>query len=187
MKVLKWIFIVILSLVVLTTGIGFMMPEEVTVTTTEEIKLPPYEVFHFVAGFVDRTAWDPWIKADTAVECTFDIKPGYTGSTYKWDGPKIGPGMMVVDSVVPGSYLLNKVSFSRGEPIPEEWIFVASENGTIITWTISMSSASPFGRIMNAMFRGMIQKTIDSGKEDLKNYLEASGVTMSTAEEAAAQ
>ena len=180
MKVLKWVLIVILVLVVITAGIGFMMPKEVKVTVTEEIALPPYKVFHFVAGFVDRTSWDPWIKTDTATECTFDIKPGYTGSTYKWQGPKIGTGLMEVDSVVIGSYLHNKVSFSRGAPVPEEWIFTPSEEGTGFTWTITMSSPSPFGRIMNSMFRGMIQKTMESGKADLKNYLETNGVTMST-------
>lgn len=180
MKVLKWILIVILVLVVLTAGIGFMMPKEVKVTVTEEISLPPYKVFHFVAGFVDRTAWDPWIKADTATECTFDVKPGYTGSTYKWQGPKIGTGMMEVDSVVIGSYLHNKVSFSRGEPVPEEWIFTPTDNGTAFSWTVTMSSPSPFGRIMNAMFKGMILKTMESGRTDLRNYLETNGVTMST-------
>lgn len=180
MKALKWVLIVILVLVVLTAGIGFMMPKEAKVTVTEEIALPPYKVFHFVAGFVDRTAWDPWIKADTATECTFDIKPGYTGSTYKWQGPKIGTGMMEVDSVVIGSYLHNKVSFSRGNPVPEEWVFTQTEKGTEVTWTIKMSSSSPFGRIMNSIFRGMIQKTMESGKADLKSYLEANRVTMST-------
>lgn len=180
MKALKWSFIVIMLIVALIIAAGFIMPKEVTVSVTEEVNLPPYKVFHFVAGFVDRTAWDPWIKADTAAEFSFDIKPGYTGSTYKWDGPKIGPGMMEVDSVMPGSYLLNSVSFSRGEPIPEEWTFAPSENGTALTWTIRMSSSSPIGRLMNSMFKGMIQKTIDSGKTDLKNYLETNGVVVST-------
>ncbi len=179
MKVLKWILIVILVLVVLTAGIGFMMPKEVKVTVTEEITLPPYKVFHFVAGFVDRTAWDPWIKSDTATECTFDIKPGYTGSTYMWQGPKIGTGMMEVDSVAIRSYLHNQVSFSRGEPIPEEWFFTATEKGTSFTWSVIMKSSSPFGRIMNSMFKGMILKTMESGRIDLKNYLETKGVTMS--------
>ncbi len=179
MKALKWILLVILVLLVLIVGIGYMMPKEVTVTTSEEINVPPAKVFHFIAGFVDRTAWDPWIKDDTAAKCTFDIKAGYVGSKYSWEGPKVGKGMMVVDSVVPGSYLLNSVSFTKGTPIPEEWTFTPAEKGTNLTWTINMSSGSPVGRLMNSMLKGMIQRTIDSGKVDLKNYLETHEVKMS--------
>ena len=185
MKALKWILLVILLLLVLIIGIGYIMPKEVTVTTSEEINVPPARVFHFVAGFVDRTAWDPWIKADTAARLTFDIKDGYVGSKYSWDGPKVGKGMMVVDSVAPGSYILNSVSFAKGAPVPEEWTFTPAGNGTNLTWTIKMISGSPIGRIMNSMFKGMIQKTIDSGKADLKNYLETHDVKMSKLSEIA--
>ena len=179
MKALKWVLIVVLVLLVLIVGIGYIMPKEVTVTTSEEINVPPAKVFHFVAGFVDRTAWDPWIKDDTAAQTTFDIKSGYVGSKYNWEGPKVGTGMMVVDSIVPGSYLLNSVSFAKGMTIPEEWTFTPTDKGTSLTWTITMSSGSPVGRLMNSMFKGMIQKTIDGGKVVLKNYLETHEVVMS--------
>ena len=179
MKVLKWIFIVILALLAIVTVIGFAMPRYTKVTVTEEINLPPAKVFHFVAGFVDRTAWDPWIKADTAVKCTFDIVPGYIGSKYNWDGPVVGKGMMQVDSVVFGSYILNKVSLMPGKFIPEEWIFTPSGNGTTLTWTITMSSGSPFGRLANKAFSGIILKTMNGGKTELKSYLEAHGVQLS--------
>ena len=48
MKVLKWIFIVLVALLAILIIIGFAMPKEVKVTTTEEIKLSPAKVFHFV-------------------------------------------------------------------------------------------------------------------------------------------
>jgi len=185
MKALKWILIVILLLLVLIVGIGYIMPREVKVTTTEEINVPPAKVFHFVAGFVDRTAWDPWIRDDTAAQTTFDIKSGYVGSKYEWEGPKVGQGVMEVDSIVPGSYLLNSVTFSQGMTIPEEWTFTPTDKGTSLTWTITMSSGSPVGRLMNSIFKSMIQKTIDSGKTDLKNYLETHDVTMSKLSEIA--
>ncbi|MDM8002545.1 MAG: SRPBCC family protein, partial [Bacteroidota bacterium] len=179
MKVLKWIFIVVLALLAIVTVIGFAMPKDTKVTVTEEINLPPAKVFHFVAGFVDRTAWDPWIKADTAVKCTFDIVPGYIGSKYNWDGPVVGKGMMQVDSVVFGSYILNQVSLMPGKFIPEEWVFTPSGSGTSFTWTITMSSGSPFGRLANKAFSGIILKTMNGGKAELKSYLEAHGVQLS--------
>lgn len=179
MKILKWIFIVLLALLAIMVIIGFASPKEVKVTATEEINLPPAKVFHFVAGFVDRTAWDPWIKADTAVRVTFDIVPGYVGSKYNWEGPKVGKGLMIVDSIVPGSYLRNSVSLMPGKFIPEEWKFTPSGSGTVMEWTIIMTSGSPFGRLANKAFKGIIQKTMDSGKADLKNYLETHGVQLS--------
>lgn len=168
-----------LVLLAVITVIGLAMPKETEVTVSEEISLPPAKVFHFVAGFVDRTAWDPWIKADSAVKCTFDIVPGYIGSKYNWDGPVVGKGSMLVDSVVFGSYLLNQVSLMPGKFIPEEWEFTPSEKGTSVKWTISMSSGSPFGRIANKAFSGMIRKTMEGGKDELKSYLETNGVQLS--------
>jgi len=179
MKVLKWIFIVLLALLAILVVIGFASPKELKVTTTEEINLPPAKVFHFVAGFVDRTAWDPWIKADTAAKVTFDIVPGYVGSKYNWEGPKVGKGLMIVDSVAAGSFLRNSVSLMPGKFIPEEWKFTPSGSGTAIEWTITMTAGSPFGRLANKAFSGIIQKTMDSGKADLKTYLETHGVQLS--------
>lgn len=179
MKVLKWIFIVLIALLAILVIIGFASPRELKVTTTEEINLPPAKVFHFVAGFVDRTAWDPWIKADTAAKVTFDIVPGYVGSKYNWEGPTVGKGLMIVDSVATGSYLRNSVSLMPGKFIPEEWKFRPSDSGTAMEWTITMTSGSPFGRLANRAFKGIIQKTMDSGKADLKNYLETNGVQLS--------
>lgn len=179
MKVLKWIFIVLIALLAILIIIGFASPKEVKVTTTEEINLPPAKVFHFVAGFVDRTAWDPWIKSDTAAKVTFDIVPGYVGSKYNWEGPVVGKGLMIVDSVAPGSYILNSVSLMPGKFIPEEWKFTPSGNGTSMEWTITMTSGSPFGRLANMAFRGIIQKTMDSGKADLRTWLETHGVQIS--------
>lgn len=179
MKVLKWIFIVLLALLAILVIIGFASPKEMKVTTTEEINLPPAKVFHFVAGFVDRTAWDPWIRDDTAAKVSFDIIPGYVGSKYNWEGAKVGKGLMIVDSVSVGSYLRNSVSLMPGKFIPEEWKFTPSGNGTAMEWTITMTSGSPFGRLANKAFRGIIQKTMDSGKADLKNYLETHGVQIS--------
>ncbi|MDX9729379.1 MAG: SRPBCC family protein [Bacteroidales bacterium] len=179
MKVLKWIFIVLIALLAILVIIGFASPRELKVTTTAEINLPPAKVFHFVAGFVDRTAWDPWIKADTAAKVTFDIVPGYVGSKYNWEGPTIGKGLMIVDSVATGSYLRNSVSLMPGKFIPEEWKFTPSNSGTAMEWTITMTSGSPFGRLANRAFKGIIQKTMDSGKADLKNYLETNGVLLS--------
>jgi hypothetical protein len=47
-----------------------------------------------------------------------------------------------------------------------------------MTWTITMVSDSPLERLMNTMFRGMIQKTIDSGRADLRDYLETHEVIL---------
>jgi effector-binding domain-containing protein len=71
--------------------------------------------------------------------------------------------------------------------IPEVWTFTPTASGTSLTWTITMSSGSPVGRLMNAMFKEMIQKTIDSGKVALKNYLETHEVSMSTISEIAVE
>lgn len=179
MKLLKWILILIFALTAILTVIGLAMPKETKVTTAEEINLPPARVFHFVAAFVDRTAWDPWIKADSAVKCTFDIVPGYVNSRYDWDGPVVGKGSMIVDSVAPVSYLRNSVSLMPGKSIPEEWQFTPSGNGTRVEWTITMSSGSPFGRLANRAFSGIIRKTMDSGRSDLRDYLETHGVQIS--------
>jgi effector-binding domain-containing protein len=183
MKALKWILIVVVLLIVLFVAVGYMLPREVVVTTSEKVNLPPQKVFHFIAGFVDRTAWDPWIKNDTAAETIFEIQDGYIGSKYKWDGPKVGRGTEEVDSVVIGSYILNKVSLMPESSIPEEWTFTPDGNGTDLTWTIRMTADNPMGRIANSIFRKMVQKTMDSGKIDLKNYLETHGVKMSSTTE----
>jgi effector-binding domain-containing protein len=180
MKALKWILIVLVLLIVLTVAIGYMLPREIVVTTSEKINLRPQKVFHFIAAFIDRSAWDPWTKADTAAECTFDLQDGYIGSQYTWDSKKAWYGTEVVDSVVPGSLILTRLSFNRGPEMPEEWTFTRDEGGTDLTWTIKTATEGPVGRIANTILKKTLQKKMESAKINLKNYLETHEVQLSS-------
>ena len=67
-------------------------PATAEVSAEIEIALEPAQIFPFVASFVNRELWDPWVASDSTADVKIDSKPGYVGSTYAWDGEKLGTG-----------------------------------------------------------------------------------------------
>ena len=83
MKILKWILIVLAIIIAAALIIAIFLPEKVQVSSSTEINQPPEKVFHLLASFTERQAWDPWLSDDTTTEVIISAKEGYIGSTYK--------------------------------------------------------------------------------------------------------
>jgi len=173
MKFLKWFLIVVLFLAALVLIIPLFLPSTIEVSTSKQVAVLPYQVFHNAAMYTDRDAWDPWLETDPEAEVTIDSKPDYIGSTYSWNGEKIKNGKMQVDSVVFGKYIASSIWFGDNpEASLVEWILEPIEFGTSITWNFSAEGAYPIERLMINLMKGGMLKSFDKGMENLSKYLE---------------
>jgi hypothetical protein len=75
----------------------------------------PSQIFPSVASFENREIWDPWVSQDATTKVIIDSKLGYVGSTYSWDGEKLGTGKMQVVSVREESYIESSLWFGEVE------------------------------------------------------------------------
>lgn len=174
MKFLKVLLIILLVAAGLLLIVPAFLPNEATVSTQTEFALTPEIIFHQTASFADRAQWDPWINMEPDAKVSITPQPGYVGSTYSWNGEKIGNGKMRVDSVHFPGYIASSIWFGESaEPSLVEWIMEEKDGGTRVTWQFTSKGSYPFGRWMLLMMKGPLQSSFTSGLAKYKAFLEA--------------
>ncbi len=174
MKILKVLLIILLVIAGLLLIIPIFLPAQATVSTSTNFALSPEHLFHQTAGFSDRPEWDPWLNMEPDAEVTINSQPGYVGSTYSWEGDKIGTGKMRVDSVHFPDYISSSIWFGGSpEPSHVEWFFEERADSTHVKWQFTSEGSYPFGRLMLLMMKGPLRSSFTSGLADYKEYLNA--------------
>ena len=174
MKALRIILIIVVVLLAAVLIVPLFSPATAEVSSETEIALEPAGIFPMVASYTDREKWDPWVTQDSTTKVTIVPKPGYVGSTYAWDGKKLGTGRMEVKSVVEDQEIESSLWFGNvSTPSQVKWIFKPVDNGTLVTWSFSQKTTYPIGRLGMMFGKVFLKKSFDLGLANLKEYLES--------------
>jgi uncharacterized protein YndB with AHSA1/START domain len=174
MKALKIILIIVGILVAAMLIIPIFLPATAEVKAEIEIALEPMQIFSSVASFENREIWDPWVAQDATTKVKVDFKPGYVGSSYSWDGEKLGTGKMQVVSVKEESYIESSLWFGEVDlPSLVEWNFTPTDGGTHVVWSFSQETKYPVGRLGMIFGKIFLKQSFEIGLASLKGYLEA--------------
>jgi effector-binding domain-containing protein/uncharacterized protein YndB with AHSA1/START domain len=173
MKALRIILIIVVVLLAAVLIVPLFSPAMAEVSSETEIALEPAVIFPMVASYTDREKWDPWVTQDTTTKVTIHPKSGYVGSTYAWDGKKLGTGRMEVLSVVENRKIESSLWFGKVEtPSHVEWNFQPVDGGTLVTWSFSQETTYPIGRLGMMFGKVFLKNSFDLGLANLKEYLE---------------
>jgi hypothetical protein len=139
------------------------------------IELPPDQVYGFIAEPMNRPQWET-----NLVEVTPE-SGGYK-EVRMWMGRRVEEILKVADSQ-PGSKLVEKSAAGEGSPVEysRTQTFESTGGGTKFTLDIEMDDQGMFGDSATAVER-MIQKSIETDVNHLKEVLEASDSLKSVAE-----
>ena len=174
MKALKIILIILGVVVAIILVVPLFAPATAIVNSEIDIELTPEQVFSGVASFSNRDAWDPWLEMDSTAVATIQSEPGYVGSTYVWEGERLGTGKMEVDSVVENEFIQSWLWFGdMPEPSIIQWKFEATDSGTHVVWSYNEETTYPLGRLRMMIGKVFLKKSLDKGLSNLKAYLEA--------------
>ncbi len=181
MKVLKIILIIVGILVAAMLIVPLFSPATAKVSAGIEIQKEPSEIFPLVASYTDREKWDPWVASDSTTKVTIHSKSGFIGSTYEWDGVKLGTGRMEVISVTDNESIKSSLWFGdMDSPSEIEWTFEPVENGTQLVWSFSQETSYPIGRLGMIFGKIFLKQSFESGLKNLKEYLESMPHSMSS-------
>jgi effector-binding domain-containing protein len=174
MKVLKIILIIVGVLVALILIVPLFSPATAEVKAETDIALEPSRIFPAVASFTDRQAWDPWVTQDSTAKVTIHSESGYVGSTYTWDGERLGTGKMEVISVTENQHIESSLWFGDVEtPAKVEWTFEPVDGGTHVVWSFSQKTAWPIERLGMIFGKIFLNQSFELGLSNLKEYIES--------------
>ena len=173
MKALRVILIIVLVLVAAILIVPLFSPATAEVSAETTIALEPEDIFPTVASFVERHEWDPWYTQDSTADVRYGPKYGYVGSTYSWEGQKIGTGRMEVISVKENEYIESSLWFGDVDtPSLVEWNFKAVDGGTKVVWSFSQETTYPIGRLGMMFGKIFLKQSFELGLANLKELME---------------
>lgn len=181
MKALKYIGILLLTLIALFLILGLIAPKKTQLERSIEINADPTLIQDIISRFSENKNWSPWEEMDPNLKTSFEGEDGKIGSKYSWDGNgQVGKGNQTLTKIEQG-LLENKLIFEKplaGEALITFKIEPAS-TGAKITEKFESESSFPMNAL-NLIFNPekMMGPTFEHGLATLKKYAESKKPTL---------
>lgn len=176
MRVLKWIFGIVVVLGLVFVGGAYLLPREVTVARSMEMDASPDQIFPHINSLKAAAEWSPWLGIDPEMKATYSGPDEGVGAKLAWSSehPNVGNGAQEIVASVPGERVETALDF--GEMGTAKALFVLSEAGagTDVTWSLVADMGNnPVGRWMGLAMDGMVGADYEKGLNSLKALVEA--------------
>lgn len=176
MKTFKKILFGLVMLLALVVIIGLVIPGDMQLERSTEIKAPVSKVFGLVADMKKWPSWSPWHRIDPNMKITYFGPETGIGSGYSWSSTdkQVGNGKMTVIGFDPDSKIDTEMDFMENGTAKASFFFSPAAGGTKVTWTMNSDMKQGgfpmpiLGGYFKFMFRGMIEKDYDKGLANLK-------------------
>ena len=174
MKIVKNIFLVVISIIVLLLIIALFVKKEYAVEREITINKPSEEVFNYVKYLKNQDNYSKWVMMDPAMKKDFRGTDGAEGFVYAWDSKEAGKGEQEIKKITDGKQLDIEIRFEKPfagradvHMITEE----AAPNQTKIKWGMNGKNKYPMN-IMNLFMDNMLGKDLNKSLATLKGILE---------------
>lgn len=178
MKILKTALLVVVILIALLAGIGFIVSSEVTLERRTVINASPASIYEEVANLKKTNKWSPWDRIDPE------------GTTYKFSGPdigvgakkewesahdEVGTGSQEVIEAIPNQKVRTELYFGGfDDPGYADFVLEETDGGTNVIWTFEGNMGSnPVFKLMGLMMESFLGPTYEQGLVNLKERVES--------------
>ncbi len=176
MKVLKWIGIILVSIIAIALLASLILPKEVHIERSVEVKAPKEKVFDYLVHFEKFVKWSPWQKIDP--DLRYEISDdGVTGAKYHWAGnDDVGEGEMSITKISGMDTIHVHLVFIKPFKSSSETYYVLEEgeNGTKVSWGFDARYGIPMNLILALSgMKKALTADLDKGLSQLKTLLES--------------
>ncbi|HEY0975554.1 MAG TPA: SRPBCC family protein [Solimonas sp.] len=176
MRALKWLFIVIVALIVGVVVGGFFLPDQARVERSIVVSSKPSTVYTALNGFGQFNRWSPWADLDPQTRYTLSGPLIGVGARLAWasDDPNVGAGSQEIIEVVPDERVRMRLIFagfdsenySTHQLVPEG-------EGTRVVWSYDTQfHGNLLGRYFGLMLDGMLGPDYEKGLARFKEVVE---------------
>ncbi len=170
-KIGLWAGLFLLGLIL----ISFLLPSEIHVKRSVEIKASMEHVFDQVVDLRNWEKWDPWKRMDPAMVITFSNPPVGEGAFYKWESQnkRLGSGTLTLQNVIQFEEIRTAIEFDGRGPGSTLFQFSHKGENVVVDWTMDIDvGMMPWSKYIGLMIKADLKKQFDKGLHGLKFYAE---------------
>lgn len=165
---------IVIALVALFFLLPLVMSNHYSIEKSILVNAPAEKCYDTVADLNKYRDWNPWSKMEPEASKIIEGAPKTVGHSYKWEGKKIGTGILTVKNVNPFTSVELELEFIRPwkSIAVDSWTFESSGNQTKITWKNSGPLAYPMARLMGPMISKNLNRQFEQGLQNIKQLCE---------------
>ena len=176
MKLLKFIFKLLLLIIVVIIAVGFLLPASTSVSRSTEIKVSPDKLFTYVNDLRQFNRWSPWHGIDPEARYDFAGPDKGVGSKMSWSSehPKVGSGTQEIIRSEPNSQVVTQLDFEgQGNAVATFQLDPVADS-TRITWGFETDWGNNLiWRYMGLMMDKWVGTEYEKGLAELKQLAES--------------
>jgi uncharacterized protein YndB with AHSA1/START domain len=181
MRLLKALLLLILLLVAVFAGVGWLLPDRAEVERSVVIERPPAEVFSLLDGFGRFNEWSPWRDYDATAKYDYAGPPNGVGASMRWQGEK-GTGSQEIIAIDAPHSIAVRLDFGADGKATAHYLLRPAGAGTRVVWRLeSDAEGALVGRWFNLLLDRMVGPDYERGLADLKTLAESQPATTSIA------
>ena len=107
LKLLKFLFYLVVTVAIIIVAGSFLLPAEAVVTRSTEIAAPPDKVFAIVSDLNRLKEYSPWHELDPDTKYTFEGPATGVGQKMVWasDNANVGSGSQTITKLEPPKHV----------------------------------------------------------------------------------
>lgn len=179
MKFLKWLGIIVLTIVAIVLIYGATQESKMKVEESIVINASASQVFAEIEDFEAWDEWSAWSKMDPDMAQTYEGTKGSLGYKNAWvsENPMVGTGSQEIIEIRENEYMKTLMLFN-GEAAENfaSFTLTEEEGKTTVVWDMLGAETPFYFRIMNTIFKPMIIESYQTSLRALKEIVESKPV-----------
>jgi uncharacterized protein YndB with AHSA1/START domain len=170
LRLLKWLFYLIVTVAIIVLGGSFLLPSEAVVTRSTEIAAPPEKVFAIVGDLHRLQEYSPWAELDPDAKYTYEGPATGIGQKVSWasGNVNVGSGSQTITEYDPPKHVASELDFGPMGKAVAAWDLEPSGAGTKATWSFRSKLDGIAPRWFGLMFDRWIGPDYERGLAKLK-------------------
>jgi effector-binding domain-containing protein len=176
MKTVVKIFYWLLGIIAILVVISFILPKTYKVERSIIIKSKPEIIYGLTSNFQLWHLWVKWTKElDTTAVFETTGDPGQVGTSWKWEGKKLGQGEMFAEELIPGQLVAYDLAFDKGKYKSKGKIIIENQGDSCqVSWVDEGDLGyNPMSRYMGLLMDRMMGPDFETGLAKLKIVAES--------------
>ncbi len=175
MKLIKRLIQGIIILIVLFVGVAFLLPRNIMVERSIDIKADEVAIFAYLNSPKKFNEWSPWATRDPKMKYEFSGPAAGKDAQMKWASEKsnVGSGTVKIIESKPNTYIKTSLDFGEEGIAESSYKLKRTKDTTRVTWGFSTDMGNnPIGRWMGLMMDSWVGHDYEEGLGRLKRLIE---------------
>ncbi|PWT98829.1 MAG: hypothetical protein C5B52_11575 [Bacteroidetes bacterium] len=165
----------ILALILTVFVVALVAPSHYLIERSIIVNQSSEKIFAVLSDLNTQIKWNPWMLMEPDANFVISGEPGSIGHNLRWQGKKIGTGILTLANRTINQSLHFQTQFLKPwkSKADNSWTLFQTGSTTLVTWRNKGDLPFPVARLMAPIFKKQLNHHFEKGLVNFKIICEA--------------